>query len=190
VFDEIYEPGLIISQAAKRIRQKISDLQLDYDDFVAFLAPDDLWNTSQENGRCKADIWSDYGVNLTKSKRDRSAGWLAIKEDLAVDYGAAPEERADTCKLKIFSKCANLIRCLPKLQTDPKNSDDCMKDPHELTHGPDALRTFYTYWLTVPDEIKNQKSIRVSKELYEDYLNASDEVREYLENKYGKIFCI
>ena len=83
-----------------------------------------------------------------------------------------------------------MIRCLPKLQTDPKNSDDCMKEPHELTHAPDALRTFYTYWLAVPDEIKNQKSIRVPQEVYEDYLNASDEVREYLENKYGKIFCI
>ena len=65
-----------------------------------------------------------------------------------------------------------------------------MKEPHELTHAPDSLRTFYTYWLAVPDEIKNQKSIRVSQEIYDDYLNASDEVREYLENKYGKIFCI
>ena len=45
-------------------------------------------------------------------------------------------------------------------------------------------------WKEVPEDIKNQKSIRVSKELYEDYMNSSDEVREYLENKYGKIFCI
>ena len=113
-----------------------------------------------------------------------------IKEDLAVDYSLPPEERKDSCRLKIFSKCTNLIRCLPKLQTDPKNSDDCMKEPHELTHAPDSLRTFYTYWLSVPEEIKNQKSLRVPKEVYDDYLNASDEVREYLENKYGKIFCI
>lgn len=190
VFDEIYESGLIISQAAKKIRQKIDDLGFEYNDFTAILAPDDLWNTSQENGRCKADIWSDYGINLTKSKRDRSAGWLAIKEDLLVDYSLPPEERKDSCKLKIFSKCVNLIRCLPKLQTDPKNSDDCMKEPHELTHAPDSLRTFYTYWLAVPDEVKNQKSLKVPKEVYEDYLNATDEVREYLENKYGKIFCI
>ena len=159
-------------------------------DFIAFLGPDDLWNTSQENGRCKADIWADNGVPLTKVKRDRPTGWLAIKEDLLVDYSEAPEKRADTCKLKIFSKCTNLIRCLPKLQTDPKNSDDCMTEPHELTHAPDALRTFYTYWLNVPDEIKSQKCIRVSQEVYEDYLNATDEVKEYLENKYGKIFCI
>lgn len=48
VFDEIYEPGLIISQAAHKIRQKIEDLGFQYDDFTAILAPDDLWNTSQE----------------------------------------------------------------------------------------------------------------------------------------------
>lgn len=190
VFDEIYKPGLLISQAANAIRKKIDDLKLDYDDFTAFLGPDDLWNTSQESGRCKADLWSDYGINLTKSKRDRSAGWLAIKEDLYVDYSLSEDKRGDSCVLKIWRKCKNLIRCLPKLQTDPKNSDDCMREPHELTHAPDALRTFYNYWLNVPEEIRSQKSIRVTQELYEDYMSASDEVREYLENKYGKIFCI
>ena len=65
-----------------------------------------------------------------------------------------------------------------------------MTEPHELTHAPDALRTFYTYWLNVPDEIKSQRCIRVSQEVYDDYLNATDEVKQYLENKYGKIFCI
>lgn len=190
VFDEIHKPGLLISQAATAIRTKIDDLKLRYEDFVAFLGPDDLWNTSQENGRCKADLWSDYGINLTKSRRDRSAGWLAIKEDLYVDYSLPENERENSCVLKIWRKCSNLLRCIPKLQTNPKNSDDCMTEPHDLTHGPDALRTFYNYWLNVPDEIKSRKSIKVAQELYEDYLNASDEVREYLENKYGQIFCI
>ena len=190
VFDEIYEPNLIISQAAAKMKNKIADLGFSMDDFTAFLGPDDLWNRSQESGRSKADLWSDNGINLTMVKRDRSAGWLAIKEDLCVDYSVDPDKRADTAKLKIFSKCSNLIRTLPKLQTDPKDSDDCMKEPHELTHAPDSLRTFYTYWLAVPEEDKHGKCIRVPQEVYEDYLNASDEVKEYLENKYGKIFCI
>lgn len=190
VFDEIYEPNLIISQAAAKMKNKIADLGFSMDDFTAFLGPDDLWNRSQESGRSKADLWSDNGINLTMVKRDRSAGWLAIKEDLCVDYSLDPDKRANTAKLKIFSKCSNLIRTLPKLQTDPKDSDDCMKEPHELTHAPDSLRTFYTYWLAIPEEDKHGKCIRVPQEVYEDYLNASDDVKEYLENKYGKIFCI
>lgn len=190
VFSEIYESNVLISQAATKIRDRIKTLHLDFDDFNAFLAPDDLWHTSQETGRSKSDIWYEFGVPLTKVKRDRPAGWLAIKEDLLVDYSLPPEERADTCKLKIFENCENLIRCIPKLQTDPKNSDDCMTEPHELTHGPDALRTFYTYWINTPDEISNIKSITLTEELYNDYINSSDEVKEYLENKYGKIFCI
>jgi hypothetical protein len=42
----------------------------------------------------------------------------------------------------------------------------------------------------VPEEIRSQRCIRVTQDLYDDYLNSSDEVRAYLENKYGKIFCI
>lgn len=187
VFDEICEERVIISDAAMKIKAKIENLGFEYEDFTAILAPDDMWNTSQVNGRCKADLWSDYGVNLTKVKRDRQAGWLAIKEALKVDYSLPKEERADTAELHIWSKCTNLIECLPKLQTSDKSSDDCATEPHEFTHSPDALRCFYTYWISKPDIISGLKHIDLPQSLYDDYMKCSEEVREYLENKYGDI---
>ena len=36
----------------------------------------------------------------------------------------------------------NLIRCLPAIQFDTKNPNDCANQPHELTHSCDALRYF------------------------------------------------
>ena len=45
-------------------------------------------------------------------------------------------------RIVIFETCANLIRTLPLCQHDEKNPDDVAKDPHEVTHAPDALRYF------------------------------------------------
>ena len=47
-----------------------------------------------------------------------------------------------TARLRIFSSCRNLIRCLPALRFDENIPGDCARDPHELTHGPDAIRYF------------------------------------------------
>ena len=45
-------------------------------------------------------------------------------------------------KLRIFNTCINLIRTLPVVQRDEKNPNDVAKNPHELTHAPDAIRGF------------------------------------------------
>ena len=45
-------------------------------------------------------------------------------------------------KLRFFDTCRNLIRTLPVIQRDEKNPNDCAKQPHELTHAPDAIRGF------------------------------------------------
>jgi len=42
--------------------------------------------------------------------------------------------------LRIFESCTELIRCLPQLRCDQDRPGDCADRPHELTHGPDALR--------------------------------------------------
>ena len=52
-------------------------------------------------------------------------------------------------KIKIFRTCTNLIRTLPQLLIDEKNPNDCAKEPHELTHAPDALRYFAIYWIVI-----------------------------------------
>ena len=35
-----------------------------------------------------------------------------------------------------------LIRCLPMIQYDEHKANDVAKEPHELTHAPDAIRYF------------------------------------------------
>ena len=44
-------------------------------------------------------------------------------------------------KLRIFSTCRELIRCMPQLQyAKTGDPSDVAKDPHDITHAPDALR--------------------------------------------------
>ena len=99
------------------------------------LAPPDLWSRSQESGKSKVDIFRENGLYFTKSNANREAGWLNIKELLAGG------------KLFIFEGCAELIRCLKSLQRDIKNPNDCTREPHDVTHLPDALRYFCSYWI-------------------------------------------
>ncbi|HHX71908.1 MAG TPA: hypothetical protein GX701_03140, partial [Clostridiales bacterium] len=79
---------------------------------------------------------------LTQTGNNRVDGWLAVKEELKVSVSEAGEK---TAALRMFPCCKNLIRCLPLLRHDEKNPNDVANEPHELTHGPDALRGFCSY---------------------------------------------
>lgn len=152
VADEVYEGrekidvsgapgrGLIISEAAERLKElargrKISD----------WLAPPDLWNARQETGRSVADIFAEHGIYLTKTSNDRIDGWMAMHERLKVIEGP---DGLPTAQLKIFPKCVNLIRCIPLMQYDDRKPTDASQQPHEITHGPDAIRYFCVYWVS------------------------------------------
>lgn len=134
VYREVYQSNLIISSAAALIKEltgtdKLEDL----------CAPPDLWNRRQETGRSVADIFAENGIYLRKVNNGREQGWLDLREWLKV----VPDETgAQSARLRIFENCRNIIRCLPAVQYDPKNPNDIANDPHELTHGPDALRYF------------------------------------------------
>lgn len=134
VYREVYQSNLIISSAAALIKEltgtdKLEDL----------CAPPDLWNRRQETGRSVADIFAENGIYLRKVNNGREQGWLDLREWLKV----VPDETgAQSARLRIFENCRNIIRCLPAVQYDPKNLNDIANDPHELTHGPDALRYF------------------------------------------------
>ena len=47
-----------------------------------------------------------------------------------------------TARIKIFSSCHNLIRCISTIKADEDNCNDCATEPHELTHLCDSLRYF------------------------------------------------
>jgi phage terminase large subunit len=44
--------------------------------------------------------------------------------------------------LRIFDTCGTLIDCVKSLQHDKNDPNDVMDKPHDITHGPDALRYF------------------------------------------------
>ena len=102
-------------------------------------APPDLWGRSQESGKSRADIFADNGLMMVKSRNERVAGWMAVKEYLKPVMNEMGEMKP---KLFIFEHCRNLIAHLPAIQIDEKNPDDCANEPHDITHSCDSLRGF------------------------------------------------
>lgn len=177
VYKELCESNLPISTACERIIA-----MNDNDEIYATLAPPDMWSRSQETGRSKASIFIENGVQIVKSSNDREAGWLAIKELLKTDANGIS-------KLVIFDNCTELIKCLPALQVDPKRPTDCATEPHDITHAPDALRYFAVYW-SRPAEPEKPKSVKVRKDIYEDYMAATPSEKLQMEKLYGgKLIC-
>lgn len=134
VYREVYEPGLILSEAAERVLRAEGKETID-----VRLAPPDLFCRRQESGRSAADIWQDSGLYFEPSGNERVTGWYAVKELLRpIPDGAG----GTTARLQIFSTCRNLIRTLGAVQHDTRNPNDVAGQPHELTHAPDALRGY------------------------------------------------
>jgi phage terminase large subunit len=87
-------------------------------------------------------LFRENGVLLIRSSNDRVQGWYNVKEWLKPIKTRDEQtgEEITTSRMKFFSNCSNVIRCLPQLQHDEKNPNDVANEPHELTHAPDALR--------------------------------------------------
>lgn len=178
VYKELCESDLPISTACERINAMTEEGE----EIYITLAPPDMWSRSQETGRSKASLFNEYGVTVTKSSNNREAGWLAIKELLKTDANGIS-------RLVIFENCVELIKCLPALQVDPKKPTDCSTEPHDITHGPDALRYFAVFF-AYPSESEKPKEVRVRRDIYEDYVRASASEKEYIEKIYGgKLIC-
>ena len=145
VISEVYQSGLIVSQAAQAIR----DAEPREQDYITY-APPDMWSRTKDTGRTMAEIYMDNGVYLTKASNDRVQGWMQVHERLK----PIPDPSGDgkTARLRIFSTCKNLIRCVSTIKADEKNCNDAAKEPHEVTHLPDALRYFAVSRASVPRE--------------------------------------
>ena len=173
VYREFCKSNLTISQAAREIcdRTPIGE------EIYATLAPPDLFSRSQETGKTKAAIFSEFGVNFTKTSNDRECGWLAIKELLIGGDGRQ--------RVRFFSSCTEIIKCLPALTVDKIRPTDCSTEPHEITHAPDALRGFAIFY-TRPAEVKVGIKMVWTADMWEDYLSADDSGKKYLIKKYGE----
>ncbi len=133
VYREYAESDKIISSGAEDIL-KLSEGE----DVQYTVAPSDLWSRSQESAKSKADIFRENGLTLIKGNNNREAGWLALAEMLK----PIKTDETTESRLRIFNTCVNLIEYIPALQRDNKKPTDCMTEPHEITHLPDALRYF------------------------------------------------
>lgn len=132
VYREIYESDLIIPVACERMAELENG-----EDIYCRYAPPDLFGRSGETGKTRIEAFSENGFYFEKASADREAGWSALKEWLRI---VTDENGKKTSRLKIFSTCTNLIRTLFSIKTDKRRPSDCAKEPHELTHAPDALR--------------------------------------------------
>ncbi len=130
VYRELYQSGLLLSEAAKRI-----SAMTDKSEIIRYtVASPDLWSRRQESGRSGFDIMSQNGLTrLIKAENSRIAGWRVLREYLANDIDGKP-------RLIISDECKNLIRCLPLLRFDSHIREDAAGTPHEITHAPEALR--------------------------------------------------
>lgn len=176
VYREVSLSDMGISQAA----EKAVEMTADGENIYCTYAPPDMWSRSQESGQAKADLFRKAGLKgIVKASNDREAGWLCIKELLRVRENGGS-------RLKIFSNCRELIRCLPLLQTDPRYPTDCATEPHDITHVPDALRYFAVSWAR-PTELPNVRDIRRSwtDDMLADYNAASDEERLRMKKCWG-----
>ena len=161
VYREVYESGLIVPEACRKMREAEKD-----DEIHARYAPPDLFGRSSETGRTRAEAFAEGGFSFAKASADRKAGWSNLKDWLRVYTDA---EGKETARLRIFSCCENLIRTLSAIPRDKRISDDCATEPHELTHAPDALR-----YLMIQRPIPGAAPDRASGIWYDEVQNMLD----------------
>lgn len=176
IYREFCRSDLNIARAAAEILKHTDPKENIY----VTLAPRDIWSREQVSGRSKAQIFAENGLPLVESSVDREAGWLSIKELLDPGEDAAP-------KIKIFNTCTELISCLPMLLIDPDHPTDCMTEPHEITHAPDALRYFCVWWHKPSSPLPGEPGLVTwADDQWEDYYAASSDEKARLIARWGK----
>ena len=173
VYREYDSPNLTIGQAAECL------ISLCTEPVELFLAPPDLWNRSQLNGKSRAEMWHEAGVNLTKTSRDFPAGCAGMKEWLR------PREGKKSRLTILKGEAPNLYDCLKKIQKDKKQVNVYAKTPHELTHDVDSLRYFCVWWTSAATPKQGPKK-KWREDLLEDYDNADLETRQQMVELYGE----
>lgn len=179
---ELYESDMTIGAAVDSIR-KIENRLIDtkmIEKVKMHLAPKDLWNREQVQGKSRAVIFAEFGLNLVRSNSDVAAGCSALKEYLSHGEGQKG-------KLTILHECApNLLRCLKKIQKDENRPNIYANSPHELTHSIDAIRYWAIYWTHGGESNPREHTVTWRRDQWEDFRNANEADRKYLMEIWGK----
>lgn len=152
VYRQFEQKDMLVSDAArKQLELTRPDEAIDFT-----VAPPDIWARSRETGKSQASIFAECGVGLLKADNNRLQGWYALKELLKIREDGKPG-------LIIFDTCGSLIDCLKCLMHDKTNPNDVSKTPHNITHGPDALRYFAQQYL-LPGEQEEPEPMEEEEE--------------------------
>jgi phage terminase large subunit len=132
IYRELYQPDLILSEAAKRIRELTpAHEHIDYT-----VASPDLWNRRQDTGVAGYELLVQAGLTgIIRADDRRVPGWRLMREYLK-PY--TDEQGVEVARLAVFNTCHNLIRTLPALIHDTHNPED-VSDACE-DHGPESVR--------------------------------------------------
>lgn len=142
VYRTFCQSNMLVSEAAQvQLQLTRPDEDINYT-----IAPPDMWSRSRDTGKNQANTFAENGVCLVKADNNRVAGWSALKEMLKIQADGRPN-------LIIFDTEGDLIDCLKCIQADPTNPDDTKKNPHEITHGPDALRYYAQSYVLAAERI-------------------------------------
>jgi phage terminase large subunit len=96
-----------------------------------------MWSAQRETGRTVSEIFAGAGITLVKASNARVQGWLILKE-----YLSSARRQAGTARLRhLRDPDPEPARPAPQ-RYDPS---DAAAEPHEYTHGPDAVRYLCSY---------------------------------------------
>lgn len=142
VYRELYRSGLIVSEAARlTLEMTPPGERID-----ATIAPPDMWNRQKDSGKSMAEIFMANGLGIIRASNSRVQGWMALKEALKPMRGPT-----DKPGLLLCEGCPRILSDLQSIQHDEKRPEDCAVEPHDITHGPDALRYYAVTRMIVPE---------------------------------------
>lgn len=169
VYREFAESKLIVSEAANTaLAVTPAQERIEYT-----VAPPDMWSTQKDTGKTMAQVFYECGLGIVKANNSRVQGWMSVKEMLKPMEDGKPG-------LLVFDCCKGLIDDLQAIQHDEKNVSDCAKQPHELTHRPDALRYFCQMRTLKPEIEVYDEEPEERMEDYESFMTGGSPDQSYI----------
>ena len=145
MYREFRQSNLVVSEAARAIKDNTGANERIAVTFV----PPDMWNRQKDGGKSMAELFMTHGIPIVKANNNRVQGWIQVKEFLKNQEDGKPG-------LLVFDNCKGIISDMQAIQADENNPNDCAKQPHDITHGPDSLR-YFCISRTLPGEIPKEE---------------------------------
>jgi phage terminase large subunit len=185
IYRELYEPGLTLSEAAK----KITKLTPAEEKISYTVTSPDLWKKEGQRrnnsvtGKHEFEYMIEAGLKgLIPADNSRIPGWRNLREYLKpiplIDKTTGKPlinelgNPVMTARLRIFNTCPNCIRTLSSITKDEHDPEDVADEPHELTHMPEAIR--YGCMSRPPRAITVEEQKKRRRKLQEEMEPGSD----------------